>query len=338
MNDLANTDERPAPTEKLGVGRKKQLLLLIGACCVVFLSVDVATPTCFEEPFPAMLALGVVTAQLTVICVWGTLVRGTFWIRLPWTLLLLVLSWCAFAWGIKIVNGRPDTDSMLGTAMLWMFGFVTSFVPLKIAAMCFRWQIVQDSADDQSVGRYSSYAIRDMMIGTLLLALTMGIGRAMLSDEDISFTRALEASSLNRPEPFLAITIYGIVSLLVKLPCIWISLGEKAEKIKSRIGVWSIYCFLLAIVEICLLIAILGDPGGESGELFAGIIISHQLMGAIMLGVCLALRGLGYRLERSLSREAGDGSAALSSNHGKCAKTGNSNSLLSFQILEEMTT
>ena len=258
-----------------------------------------------------MLALGVVTAQLTVICVWGTLVRGTFWIRLPWTLLLLVLSWCAFAWGITIENGRPDTDSMLGTAMLWMAGFVTSFVPLKIAALCFRWQIVQDSADNQSAGRNSSYAIRDMMIGTLLLALTMGIGRAMLADEDISFTRALDASALNEPEPFLAITIYGIVSLFVKLPCIWISLGEKAEKIKSRIGVWVIYCFGLAIVEIGLLIAILGDPGGDSEELFAGIVISHQVMGAIMLGVCLALRGLGYRLERSLCREAEDGAARV---------------------------
>lgn len=312
MNDRANTDERPVPSETWNVGRKKRLILLIGACFIGFFIADVATPTCFEEAFSAMLALGVVTAQLTVICVWGTLVRGTFWIRLPWTLLLLVLSWCAFAWGITIENGRLDTDSMLATGLLWMFGFVTSFVPLKIAAMCFRWQIVQDSADDRQAGRNSSYAIRDIMIGTLLLALTMGIGRAMLPDEDIRFRRALDASSLNEPEPLIAITIYGIVSLLVKLPCIWISLGEKTEKIKSKIGVWVVYCFVLAIVEIGLLIAILGVPGGESVELFAGMIISHQLMGAIMLGVCLALRGLGYRLERSLSRQAEGGSASLS--------------------------
>ena len=251
-----------------------------------------------------MLALGVVTAQLTVICVWGTLVRGTFWIRLPWTLLLLVLSWCAFALGITIENGGPDIESMLGTAVLWMYGFVTSFVPLKIAAMCFRWQIVQESADDQNGVRESRYAIRDIMIGTMLLALSMAIGRAMLPDEDISFTRAIHASALNEPEPLIAISIYGIVSLLVKLPCIWISLGEKAEKIRSRIGLWVLYCFALAIVEIGLLIAVLGNPGSDSAELFAGMIISHQIMGAIMLGVCLALRGLGYQLERSMSRQA----------------------------------
>ncbi len=304
MNDPANADEGPVPSRTLNCNRRTRLVILIGVCCVGFFIADVATPTCFKDAFPAMLALGVVTAQLTVICVWGTLVRGTFWIRLPWTLLLLVLSWCAFAWGITLENGKPDTESMLGTAVLLMFGFVTSFVPLKIAAMCFRWQIVQDSADDQNAGRDSRYAIRDIMIGTLLLALSMGIGRAMLPDEDISFTRVLHASGLDNAEPLIAITIYGIVSLLVKLPCIWISLGEKAEKIKSKIGLWVVYCLVLAIFEIGLLTALLGSPGSQSQELFAGMIISHQIMGAIMLGVCLALRGLGYQLERSLSRKA----------------------------------
>ncbi|WP_442511493.1 hypothetical protein SH528x_003174 [Novipirellula sp. SH528] len=265
---------------------------------------DVATPTCFKDAIPAMLALGVVTAQLTVICVWGTLVRGTFWIRLPRTLLLLLLSWCGFAWGITIENGKPDTQAMLSTAVLWMFGFITSFVPLKIAALCFRWKIVQYSTGDQKADRNSNYTTGDIMIGTMLLALSMGIGRAILPDEEISFTRALQASALNQPELLFAITMYGIVSLLVKLPCIWISLGEKTEKIKSRIILWIVYCFVLAIIEIGLLIAVLGNPGSGSGEFFAGMIISHQIMGVIMLGICLALHGLGYQLERSLSRQA----------------------------------
>ena len=46
--------------------------------------------------------------------------------------------------------------------------------------------------------------------------------------------------------------------------------------------------------------ALLGSPGPDSIEFFTGVILSHQLMGAIMLGVCLMLRGLGYRLKRSV--------------------------------------
>ena len=268
---------------------------------------DVVTPIVFEEGLLALLALGVVTGQLTVICVWGTMVRGTFWIRLPWTLLMLMLSWCALAWGLKIQSGRADTDEMLGVGVLWSFGFVTSYVPLKIAALSFRWQIVRDSPDRQNAERKSNYAIRDIMIGTLLLAMSMAIGRAVLPDDEISVVGALRASGLDELDFQLAITLYGIVSLLVKLPCVWISLGERADRIPSRIGAWSCYCLLLAIGEFLFLIAVFGSPAdGRTMELLAGMILCHLLMGAIILGVCLALRGLGYRLERSLSKRAED--------------------------------
>ena len=301
-----NTNFEQLPKSKPNANRDQQLLLLIGVCCIGFFIADVATPACFHTPFLGMLALGVVTAQLTVICVWGTLVRGTFWIRLPWTLLLLVVSWCALALGVSIENGRSNTDEILGVGLFWMIGFITSFVPLKIAALCFRWQIIHDSAAYQNEGQEDyKYAIRDIMIGTLLLALALAIGRAMLAGEEISFARAMRAANLNQAEPFIALTIFGIVSLLVKLPCIWISLGEKTENIKSRICGWAAYCFALAIAEIIALTVFLGPAGPEAAELFAGIILSHQLMGAIMLGVCLTLRGLGYRLERSVSSEHG---------------------------------
>lgn len=300
MNNAASL----VASSNLSFNRRKRLAILIGVCCVGFFLADVATPTCFTEPFPGMLAVGVVTAQLTVICVWGTLVRGTFWIRFPWTLLLLVVSWCGFAWGIRLRNGAPDLESLLATTLIWTFGFVTSFVPLKIAAMCFRWQIVQDCSYEQEIGRGARYAIRDMMIGMCLLAISMRIGLVLLPTEDISLTVALRTSGLNDLEPFVALTIYGVVSLLVKLPCIWISLGEKAERIGSRTGLWIVYCFGLSVIEIGLFTLILGSPAGREVELFSGIIVSHQLMGGIMLGVCLALRGLGYRLERSVSRRA----------------------------------
>ena len=48
--------------------------------------------------------------------------------------------------------------------------------------------------------------------------------------------RHLGNYALNQTEPFIAVTIYGVVSLLVKLPCIWISLGEKTEKIMPMIA------------------------------------------------------------------------------------------------------
>ncbi|WP_153556613.1 hypothetical protein [Roseimaritima sediminicola] len=296
MNDASPAVRAPPPD----VVRRNLLLLLIALCCVGFFIADVMTPQVFDDAIPALTAMGIVTAQLTVICVWGTLVRGTFWIRLPWTLLLLVVSWCGFAWGIRVENRGPNPDAMLGLAVIWMLGFVTSFVPLKIAALGFRWQIIQDSTTQTRAERGSRYAIRDILVGTLLLAISMGIGRAMLAGEELSLLRAWEASGLAEPQLLILISIYGVVSLLVKLPCIWISLGAKPQRILRLIGVWVVYCFLLAAAEMAALIGLLGTPGGGS-EVFTGIVISHQSMGAVMLSVCLALRGLGYRLERSVS-------------------------------------
>ncbi|MDE0938239.1 MAG: hypothetical protein OSA89_20215 [Mariniblastus sp.] len=75
------------------------------------------------------------------------------------------------------------------------------------------------------------------MIGTLLLSLTMGIGRAILPVVDIESARMLSAVEFVNPELLIIVTIYGFVRLLVMLPCIWISLGKKSDKIISRMGI-----------------------------------------------------------------------------------------------------
>ena len=183
-----------------------------------------------------------------------------------------------------------------------MFGFVTSFVPLKIAAICFRWQIVRGARADQDSRADPKYAIRDIMIGTLLLALSMGIGRVMLLGQDVSIALAIEASDLDRPDIWIPIMVFGVVSLLVKLPCIWIALGARREEIIVRVFLWAVYCLVLAIGECVLLDMILSRSGAVQGEVIAGMIISHQLMGATILGVCLSLRGLGYQLQRTRGR------------------------------------
>jgi len=47
----------------------RTISLMLGGCCAGFLIFDVITPYLMPEPFSGMVAIGVVTAQLTVICV-----------------------------------------------------------------------------------------------------------------------------------------------------------------------------------------------------------------------------------------------------------------------------
>jgi hypothetical protein len=302
---LLNSEGEEASSERLDFGSRASLIFLLGIYCIGFWIADVATPQISGEPVLALLCLGIVTAQLTVISVWGTLVHGTFLVRLPWTLLLLTLSWCGFVWGISIEQGGPKIDSMIETGMVWMVGFVTSFVPLKIAAMCFGWQIIKRSGNSDGGLKDSRYTIKDMMLGTLLLAVSMGIGRWMLRGEAIDLVSVMQKSIFNQRYGLFLLSIYGVISLLVKLPCIWISLGEKHENVGSMIGKWIFYCSLLVIFETCFFMVLLGPPPVDIlGEMFVGLLISHQVMGASVLIVCLTLRGLGYRMERSFRRRS----------------------------------
>ena len=164
-------EENSQEVESDASSRRTQLFVLIGTCGLGFFVADVLTAMFFKEALPALLTLGIVTAQLTVICVWGTLVRGTFWIRLPWTLLLLVVSWFGLGLGASYVDRNFNSNVALGIGMVWMLGFVTSYIPLKIAAIGFRWEIVRESVNNQNKPDTRRYAIRDMMLGTLLLAI-----------------------------------------------------------------------------------------------------------------------------------------------------------------------
>jgi len=242
--------------------------------------------------------LNAVVAQLTLLCVWGTLVEGTFWIRLPWTVLLLVISWGAIALGIRVDNGRPCLpEEFLAPGMVWMFGFIASYIPLKLAAWCFGWRISQTNADrsEEKTGRY---AIRDMMIGTAMLAVTLAIGRALVPGDFPPWSAILSESGLDQPQLVIVLSVFSVVSLIVKLPCIWIALATPSEKLLSRSMVWIFLSGVLGLLEYLIFCSVLGSPGGEWLEVVFGLVIGHMAMAVLMLAVLWVLRWFGYSISR----------------------------------------
>lgn len=288
------------PEETLGAVQKRKHVVLIGLCCVGFFVFDVLAMTCLRYVFTQMIVWNIAAVQLTVIGAWATMFRGAFWVRLPWTLLLLVTSWCGFVWGITLMDVNPRTESLLGVFIFLVYAFVTTTVPLKLVAWCFRWHIVKETSGYRISNPKRYLRIRDIMVGTFVMAAAMGILRLVLPDKDLSFSRAFSETVLIQIELLIAITIFGAISLLVQLPCIWISLGVKPESLKLWIVAWVVYCFVFALVEIIVFISVFGSPQPGSESVFIGVIVGHQLGGAVMFSVFLALRRLGYRLERFL--------------------------------------
>ncbi len=282
-----------AESEVFSPGRI-QLAIILFFVSLLFLAVDVVLPSMFRDE-SGLLALNLVVAQLTLICIWGTLVEGTFWVRTPWTLLLLVISWGAIAWGILIERGgNVSPATVLGLGLVWFYGFIVSFIPLKIAAWCFGWRIThQRGSNNDSANRY---AIRDLMIGTGMLAVTLAIGKAMVQGDMPTWKNVLRQSGLDDPEMFFVIGIFSVVSLVVKLPCIWIALASK-ERILGASIAWVMISGVMGLVEFVMLCAVIGSPG-DGMEIVFYLSLGHMCMASSMLLVLWLLRCYGYGMHR----------------------------------------
>jgi len=281
------------------ISRRTVLLtVVVGVLFAFFIAMDVLTPACFHDAWSGVFMMNMVIAQLTLICIWGTLVEGTFWIRLPWTILLLVISWSAICVGVMMDRGTVRTAEVLAMGLVWIYGFMISYIPLKLAAWLFGWRISQKAKQNPST-QTNRYAIRDMMLGTALLAIALGIGRQFLQGDWPTWATVLSTSRMDDGPTLIGLFLFSIISLVVKLPCIWIALAIPKGKIPLYSIVWIVCSGLLGLVELGILIALIGQPrGSEMHEFIFGLVVGHAAMAVVMIIALCALRPLGYRLNR----------------------------------------
>jgi len=241
---------------------RKKLFLVIVAIFVGFLLLDLMTPAAFEfqTPFIPVLMMNLVVAQLTLVCVWGALVEGTFWIRLPWTILMLVISWAGLAYGVYLVHGTANPAEVLALGLIWFYAFMISYIPLKLAAWGFGWRILKVGQKDSSKPK-NNYQIRDIMIGTAILAVTLSIGRMVVPGDLPSWEEVLSKSGLSDYGAFISLFVFSVVSLIVKLPCIWITLAVPLSSILRYSTSWIAIAAVLGLFEMGVLIFFLSLPG-----------------------------------------------------------------------------
>jgi hypothetical protein len=199
--------------------------------------------------------------------------------------------------GVYLDNGLITPAEVMGMGLVWFYGFAVSFVPLKIAAWLFGWKI-WFVGEDRAAETQGRYGIRDMMVGTSVLALALAIGRAFIPGELPSWSQVLRASGLESYEALLALFLFSIISLVVKLPCIWIALATPRDKVVSRSGFWILCSAGLGCVETVLLAVLVGITGSELGEILLGLVAGHAAMAALMIVVLYGLRSFGYRMTR----------------------------------------
>ena len=285
--------------------RRRVFSLLLLFVAIGFLVFDVFAPVLFDDTsVPAgTLTLAVVTAQLTMICVWGALVHGSFVVRLPWSLLLLVISFYAFALGVRLssLSSTPESQivrQQFYIGFFWLMGFVVSFVPLKILAVISGWRVEFVDLPFKAGKSDSQYGTRQMMLGVTFLAVTMGLIRLAFVYQDINVWSLVSSVVYDLGGAVLALWAFCVVSLLINIPCIWISLAQQRRYLLFSLMGWGVYCLCMTALGLACLAWLASGLPGWRGSDFAWFFISHQLMGGLILVCCLVLRGMGYTLQR----------------------------------------
>ena len=297
--------------EQTNRSRRRLIMTWIGICLFLFFAFDVVAPILVRprtrvnlkslQQWPSNLAIvsaNIVTAQLTLICVWGVLIRGTFLRRLPWTALLLLTICSAFSGGIGLIcfvggfNLKWSySREMFSYFLVGFAGLVAfNFVCLKLSAAFFRWQISDHSIASTKMQVNRSLSIRritGVSLGILALSVVV-IVLSVLMPEGWTGDSALEISL----RYFAICYPFCVIAPLVTLPSIWITLGVNKIGILCKGLVLLGYCSIMATLEFYLA----GLDPRANFETATWAVSGNLFLCVIVFSMCLLLRGLGYRL------------------------------------------
>ena len=261
-------------------------------CIVVLLLFDVAVPAMFnwaidggpELPSIAVLSIGVggTAAQLNLIAVWAALAPGRLLVRIPWSLVLLTAVWFALIFGKTLLNHRSEKEiSDLGTLLL--AGFCVIQIPMWIARQFLGWQLIH-SKNPRSGKR--NFSISELMLGTFVLALLLGLGRALLPSDDL--TLGMSDNTL------LALgTALIVTNLFVVVPVIWLSYRKQ-----NVWGAWVFANLLASAFEFAALIAVLGSPGSDGFNIFLALLMINLTQCAVVIAVMSLMKAHGFQLKK----------------------------------------
>jgi hypothetical protein len=281
--------------------REGPSLAVIVACVVPVLAIanfTMAPVASSIQPGPGeivgaiylLLVLGAIGAQaavLSIYLVWG---EGPLWQRLAWHWAVAAVALFAWCFGFALAEASwvftdnfPKRELLALVCGLPVISLACQAVPW-LFRYYFRWRIEIPGAAPRADGS-ERLAIRDIIVGTVLTAVTMAIFRLGKPDDvDDSFFWAAWG---------IGCAFAAGVSLICVLPIIYLTLAVQ------RVG-WGtagvIAMTALMVVIACVVLTRVA-PGGPSDRERIAIVVSLACGSAGSLTATLLIaRAFGYRL------------------------------------------
>lgn len=237
-----------------------------------------------------MSLVGVYVGQVNLIATWGALGPGNVVVRLPWSILLGVLTWYSMALGFRA--WRPMTlgnQDILLLGPILLGGIVVAQIPLWIAGKSFRWRLV-DVADAKSELRRGplQFSLRHILLGMVFVALALGPARLVLPSVEFRGFR------LDDELPAI-LGAMVVTNLVMTVPCIW---GALVRSNPVPPLAWPVYCAVVTALEFGALCAVLGSPGRDWNEILLGFLLLNLSQCATVYFALRVFRAKGFRLVR----------------------------------------
>lgn len=251
--------------------------------------VNLSMSRSFASSVTAGLLVGLLIGQLNLSSVWAAVSAGPFVTRLPWSLLLAVLTWVSFSLGVA-----DDSQAVSNVGMFLAIGCIVTQMPLWFASRLLGWEMVQRSgkasmgpAEDAS--RDKQFQIKQVLIGTFALAVTLGVARYLQP--------LFELNTNLPPESYAFLSAAIVCNLLLAVPCVWFAMLTQLDWAKAFIAIAvAVLVSLLEFGGICLAI---GGPGRDHFN-WAMVFISTNLgqMIAVYVPLLLLKKYAGFELVR----------------------------------------
>ncbi len=277
----ANPDH---PTSLASLRQRIPLFVLIG----VFIACDIAIATVVDarDEVAAGILLGVVFAQITLIAVWTAFgIRSAFSRMVCGAVLVMLLGLVLVA----CINNSGASDGQ----WLWFLIVVSLWFAIQaslwVVRLVFGWRLALANQLAGETDRSElQFDIRQLLVWTALVAITLGIGRSLLPEDSIG--------AVPRKNTIVVYCVLTSFTCLLAWPVVWASLARR------RVLFWLIVaaccCVVLTIAEISTFQAATGRRNDDDSATFW---IMNSLQAFAACGGLLVFRASGFRLVRGAS-------------------------------------
>jgi hypothetical protein len=241
------------------------------------------------------LCAGTIVGQFALLTIWAVVGPPRALVRLPLTTMLGIFLVAWLVAGTVVADGGGGPADEVAAAFLFLpLVLLSAQLPLWVLRLFNGGRIVRvDAKTGQIPTVQRQFGVRHLMGATVVVALAFGLassGTRLVVGAD----EGMVGSGMIWGVLAAYCGTFGLLSLLVTLPCLWAGLG--AENPRAAAVVILIYAALMILLLTVILPLLFGEPIPVDAVLM--VCLASGSLAVVTLGSLYAARACGYRYQR----------------------------------------